>query len=70
VADLEQKTGVEPTEDLDELRMDILATMGRTTVPLTDEDLARIQALGYPEDRTMRELYDEAVQNGEIETAE
>lgn len=70
MAELEQKSGVEPTEDLDALRMEILATMGRTTVPLTDEDLARIQALGYPEDRSMRELYDEAVQNGEIETAE
>lgn len=70
VAELEQKSGVEPTEDLDVLRMAILTTMGKTTVALTDEDLARIQALGYPEDRTMRELYDDAVQNGEIETAE
>ncbi len=70
VAELEQRMGAEPTEDLSELRMAILTSMGETKEIISDADQARIHALGYPEGQSMREIYEDAVSNGEIKPAE
>ncbi len=70
VAELEQRISAEPTEDLNELRMAILTSMGESKEVISDADQARIHALGYPEGQTMRELYEDAVSNGEISPAE
>ncbi len=69
VEELAQRISAEPTEDLNELRMAILASMGESKEIISDADQARIHALGYPEGQTMRELYEDAVKNGEINPA-